>query len=415
MINKIKKLNWSKSLLIFLYLQPILDVIYGLSFNYLKISVSLNTIIRFAFMVIAAIYLMFINKDKKNKIITLLIAVYLALYGVFVLLIKDYRVLFYEMKNMISYFFFPIVLLFFINNKNKVKIADKHYFYLNLIYLGFILIPNILGIGFRSYSVYKSGLIGWFYSSNSVGSIITLLVPITMYYLMNNKKYICFFLYLGITSYVFLSLGTKAPILGLLITIIFFIVQGFIKSIANKRYQYIYIAVPIIMLSIILSIFLAPKTAAYKNMKMHLELFKINNINDAINSKDFWNHIVFSKRLMFLEDTQKNYRQSSSIIKVMGIGFANDNLGEYKTIEIDYLDIFYRCGLLGTIIYLITIVFELYLLLNDKIKYNFKNYSICISILLSFLLAFFCGHVFTAAGTAIIICYITVKLDKKLV
>ncbi len=418
MINKIKKLDYSKILFIFLYLQPILDVIYGLSFNYLKIDISLNTIIRFLFMIIAIFYLLFINKDKKIKICTLMIGLYLIIFGIYTLKSKDFDILFYEMKNMLSFFFFPIILLFFINIKDKITIKEKHYFYLNLIYLAFILIPDLLGLGFRSYSEYKSGLIGWFYSSNSVGSIITILVPITMYYLMNNKKYLYLSFYLILTTYIFLSLGTKAPIIGLVITVLLFILRGFIKSIQNKKYKYIYVMIPIIILSITASIIFVPKTSAYKNMKMHLALFKINSINEALNSKDFWNHIIFSQRLLFLEKTSNNYNNSAISTKLLGLGFVenykliNEN---YKTIEIDYFDIFYRCGFIGSFIYIFTIVVGLIVLLKDKIKYNFKNYAICISLFLSILLAFFCGHVFTGPATAIIIGYIIMKLDKKLV
>ena len=58
-----------------------------------------------------------------------------------------------------------------------------------------------------------------------VGTIITILVPITMYYLAYNRKYITMLLYLLLTTYVFLDLGTKAPIMGLFIVIIFFIIR----------------------------------------------------------------------------------------------------------------------------------------------------------------------------------------------
>ena len=414
MKKKNKKVDYSKLLLIFLYLQPILDVIYGLSFYYLKISVSINTIIRFVFMLLAIFYLLFVNKDKKKTIATLLIAVYLAIFGIYTLASKDFSVLFYEMKNMLSFFFFPIILLFFISIKDKVKIEDKHYFYLNLIYLFFIIFPNLIGLGFRSYSEAKGGFTGWFYTTNAIGSIITIIIPLTVCYLFENKKRLFLIAYIMLVIWLFLSIGTKAPIIGFAVIIVLLTIWGIIKLFKLKKYLQIGIIFATLLLASGSLYYLIPKTTFYKNLKIHMNYFKIDD-DDLINNEKFWQQIVFSRRLMFLEKTKTNYKSSSLLTKTIGLGFVenykqpNENL---KTIEIDYYDIFYRCGVVGTLIYLASIIIAIIDIFKKKIIINFKNYCIFISVFLVMLLAFFCGHVITSPGVAIIICYMIVKLEN---
>ena len=417
MINKIKKLDYSKILLIFLYIQPILDIIYGLSFYYLKIDVSINTIIRFIFMLIAFFYLIFINKDKKSLIATLLIAVYLALFGIYTIIAKDHLILFYEIKNMVSYFFFPVILLFFISIKDKINIEDKHYFYLNLIYLFFIIFPNLIGLGFRSYAEAKGGYTGWFYSSNAIGNIITIIIPITIYYLFNSKKKWLLIFYIMVIFAIFFSIGTKAPILGFIMILLLLMIWGIVKLFIAKKY----IHIGIIFIALILAAgslyYLTPKTTFYKNLKIHMDYFKIDNKNLLTNEK-FWQQIVFSRRMMFLETTKKNFQNSTWKTKLIGIGFVENykqDSENLKTIEVDYYDVYYRSGILGTITYIIGVIIAMIDVFKKKIVINFNNYCIFISLFLCVLLAFFCGHVYTSPATAIIVCYIMTKLDKKLV
>ena len=416
MIAKLKQIDYSKLLLIFLYLQPILDILYGVSFNYLKISISINTIVRFLFMLIAIVYLLLQKKNKIIKIPIGLILFYLALFSINVIARKDNIVLFYELKNMLQLFFFPICLLLFINIKDKINIKDRHFFYLNLIYLFFIFVPDILGLGFSSYSEYKKGFIGWFYSSNSVGTIITILAPLSIYYLVNKKKYFQLIVYVLFITYLFLSLGTKAPILGLGVIGSLLLLYAFIHLLKTKKYKYIIISIPILILFAIAAVFLTPKTAAYKNLKMHLELFEIYTAKDAIKSEVFWDEIVFSQRFMFLDVTKDNYKKSDVPTKLLGLGFVenyNQENENRKTIEIDYLDIFYRSGIVGTIIYLISIIIAMMNIIKSKIIINYNNYSIFISVVLAFVLAFFCGHVLTSPAVSIIISYLLINVDLK--
>ena len=70
-----------------------------------------------------------------------------------------------------------------------------------VIYLLFILIPNVLNLGFGSYEITKKGSIGWFYTANEVGAIISILMPFYLNEIINKKKQTN---YLSINNYNFL-------------------------------------------------------------------------------------------------------------------------------------------------------------------------------------------------------------------
>ncbi|MBO5096138.1 MAG: O-antigen ligase family protein, partial [Bacilli bacterium] len=112
-INSFITNNIYKIILIFLFIQPIIDVITGVSINYLNINLNISSIIRLLFLFFCIYYLIFINKNNKKKNITYLLSylIYLILYSISVIIYKDINVLSYEIKNNLNIFYFPIIFL----------------------------------------------------------------------------------------------------------------------------------------------------------------------------------------------------------------------------------------------------------------------------------------------------------------
>ena len=213
-----------KIITIFLFLNPILDVIAAVSINYFNISLTLSSIVRIIFMLLCLYYLLFLNKtdnNKRNKIFSILFIFYLILFIISTLIYKDVNALSYEIKNTLNTFYFPIVLIAFIDmfKQYDIKISLKQILYVYLIYLVFIIIPDITNTGFLSYSHSKVGNVGWFLSANAVGNILSFLLPIVAYVLMEYKNNIINIFMALIILYVFSSMGTKVPVLSLLIFI----------------------------------------------------------------------------------------------------------------------------------------------------------------------------------------------------
>lgn len=416
-IKEKKKFNWNLFFLVFLYIQPLLDVSFALSTNYLNFPISLNTIVRMLFLLFSGIYLLFINKDKKIKWYIVILGLYYLAFGINIFLFKR-EVLFYELKNMLSTFFFPISLLFVYHvfKENKMLTKEKHFLNLLLIYLGLILMPNILGIGFSTYATDKSGNIGWFFSANAISSILTIILPISLISLLQNKKYLNIGILLLIIIYTFLTIGTKTPILGLFLFICFIILYLFITLLKKKNYKLLTISLGSSILLVVCLLIVIPKTTFYKNIELHMSYFKINKITEVFKSRELINQVVFSKRLDFWEKTKINYKNASIKDQILGIGYVenykqeNENL---KTVEIDYIDILYRHGLIAFILYFIPLICLVINLIKKIKKIDIYNYFYLISIGLSLLLAFFTGHIFTAPAVSIILIYILVNLYER--
>lgn len=403
MIKNLKN-NFEKIFIIFLYIQPILDISSGilLHFNY---SMTISSIIRFIFMGIAVIYLLFEVKDKKINIYLLLLFAYFILFFTTILLYKGLPALGYELKNMISTYYFVILLITILKLYKNSKFNIKHLMILYIIYLLFVFIPNIFNIGFNSYNESKKGQTGWFLSANTIGSILSILLPIV---LINIKKikleYIILFL---INIYVIFSIGTKVPVLAFLLIILINLIYYIIYLVKKKKYKILSIIILPIILLVCLSIIILPKTTFYKNIMIHINfLEKIDNNN--ISNEHIIDHFIFSQRLTFEKKTRNVYINSHLLEKIFGIGYI-ENYGtddvSLKIIEIDYLDILYRHGIFGFILFFYPTVICLIKIIRN-IKLNYKNMNVYLSIILILMLGLFQGHIFTTPSISIFVALI---------
>ena len=397
--------NFEKLFLIFLYLQPILDVTAGvlLHFNY---SVTISSIIRFIFMFLCIIYLIFFIKDKKINIYLLILFLYFICFGITIIITKDFSVLIYELRNLISTYYFVILLLTLIKVYKDKKLKVKNLFLIYVIYLLFVFIPNLFNIGFQSYWHSKEGSVGWFLSANVVGSILSILLPILLIYI--KKISIPIIVLLLINLYVILSIGTKVPVLSFIIIFIINFAYYLISLIKKKNYKKLKIIIVPIIVLIIASLFIFPKTSFYKNLVIHITYLEEKD-DGKIPITEFVDHFIFSQRLTFEEKTRKAYNESSIIEKTFGIGYIenyNTEKERNKTIEIDYFDIFYRHGIVGFIIFFIPLIYVLSKIIKTFKNVNFVKLNLLLSVILIFLLAFFQGHILVTPANSIYVALI---------
>lgn len=403
--------NINKIILVFLFIQPFIDIIAGISINYLGINLNISSTIRLLFMFFSIYFLVFINKDKKYiKYISLYI-LYLILYFISIIIYKDTSVIFYEIKNNLNIFYFPIIFLalssMFKNYNIKIKL--KYIVYLFLIYILFIILPIITNTGFNSYAYSKLGNIGWFLSANTVGSILSLLLPLVVIYLSKKGNIIFKFIIVILSLYVFLSIGTKVPALSVCILILINTLYFIIKWIKEKKYKNIFFISIFFSLLISIGIILLPKTSFYKNLEIHKEFLGLNSYMEVFTKYELIDHFIFSQRLTFLKNTHNNYMNSNLIEKLLGIGFienyGTDNIN-IKTIEIDYFEIFYRSGIIGFIIYFIVFIPVILKCFKKIKKFNFLNIEYFTILLLILLISFFQGHILINPSVSIYVALI---------
>lgn len=406
--------NYSeKIILIFLFLQPLIDVLTAVSLTIFNSSFTVGLATRFLFMIYMLYYCFFLSKNcSKSKLIYLiLILLYILIDCVNIIYLKGFNALGYELKSTLKSFYFPILLVtllsFFQDEKRKIDLEKLSKLF--LIYAFFVLVPNLLGIGFESYAVTKSGSIGFFYTANEIGAILSILMVSYLGLLFHKKKYIQLIVSIFVILYMLTSIGTKGPLLLFVLLIFYYLIKYLKSLIITKKYKlFTSVTISFLLCFSIFCLFI-PKTNFYKNIKVHLEFLEVDSITDIITNKKILDHFIFSQRLSFWETTNQIYKDSSLSEKILGIGYisnySTDNVS-MKMVEMDFVDIFYRHGIVGFILYFYSFVGIIIYIIKKVISKKQKNTLIeigMISIMFSIVLAFLTGHVLLSPSVSIFV------------
>lgn len=442
MKEKLKnELTFEKILGFYIVIQFVIDVATSFCVKYVSESLSIGIFIRTAFMIIIAIYAL-IKCDKKDKIKLL---VYYGFLGVYIIgfLFQCYRVfgtamIMTQIKGVIKTFYLPIVLvaLFFLWRKKDVKISNKYFIYALIGYTAVIAISRILGISYLSYPLGNGeGTMGVFYAANEIGIIISILSPFLIYELLNEKFKIINIVALLLFLYASMELGTKVPFLNLLILIVVAIYANIVKWIKEKdkkRCVANFIGIFVTAAVMFVSIGYMPIAVNISNA-YGVTFPRIFTDKDGqhvpieepdIDTPEKLETAVYSSRNLYLKDNVSKYKEASLASKFLGIGYVTRNVEtgepqELKLVEIDYFDIFLCHGIIGTIIYLVPIMIMLFFWLKNvlrNIKSIFieqKNIFLEYSVVISLLVAFTAGHVFTAPSSSMFLVFSILVLDKK--
>ena len=432
---------------IFILLQPLLDLVTSLMSRYIELPLTLGIMVRSLFMVYMFVYATLIYRPKEKiykltRIILILIAIYIVVFLGYSIMQNGTMYIVTQIKGIIKLFYFPIVLagVFIFNSKHKVVVSNKLLTYVLLMYTGVIFVATITGTSFRSYANYSYGLgyVGWFYAANETGTIIATLVPLTIINLIKNKLNVVNVLSIILCIFSVLYMGTKVPFLAFIIYIFGFFVLMIINLIYSKlnnvRIQYDYKKITIYLVSIIvLTGVLFYQSPLYKNLMFnygHL-IQKITHIgssednkqeedikvNEHVDQDDVVNALL-SNRAGFANEVKKIYKNSSAADKLIGLGHIveiEDGVYTDKTIEMDFLDISYRHGIIGTILYFAQLVLIILLtikniFINKKCLLNMDIFMVIASIVVTIGIAYTAGHVLTAPGVAFFLVILIIRL-----
>ncbi len=407
----------------FLLSSPFLDMLTALALHVFKTDLTIGIVIRFLFLIFSVIYLFFFYQGKKKKLykgFSLSLIVYILFFIGIVLVDKGSNALFYELKNVFKTFYLPFLLIgFSAMFEEKMDIVPKKYFsYITFVYLLGIFIPSLLGIGFDTYEVTKKGSLGLFNSANEVGGIISILMPFFFLNLYKDNNIIKSMFGLGILLYVLLSMGTKTPLLTFIIILTCYLLIFLYKMIRKREYKKV-LGISAIFITIIFCLsLLIPKTTFYKNIKIHLDFLKVDKVTDIFKSEELVDHFIFSSRLKFMKNSVNYYKRASLIEKLGGIGYiegyGTDKVS-LKMVEMDYVDIFLRQGIVGFTIYMVIYLYFLRMAVKRYLesKSFTKKVTYLLACFLTILLSFFTGHIIMAPAVSILVVLILTAKDKK--
>lgn len=387
-LNNTIKTNITTIIGVFLIISPFLDLFTSIGIKYNIDQLRVGIIIRGLFMLLMIYYSIFLKDNKKQTIILLsVIFTYIALFLTKTILTNGNIT--YETTVIFKTFYFTILSVTLINLEKPIDI--KYYIICFTTYLLLVFIPNILNIGFNSYEIAKVGQVGWFNSANEISTILSILTPILIVYLMTKKNKILSVLYLIIILITFFSIGTKVPILSLAIICAFYLLYSLYKLIRKKDTKKIAFILSGLLIVIISMIIFLPKTSFYKNIKIHLEYLEVDSIINIFTDVELIDHFLLGSRLKLLSQNIKTYKESSTIEILLGIG------AEHRQSEMDFFDIFINYGIIGfALIATILII----LIIRQKPKYTTNTK---LSLLLAITIAFLSGHVLVSPAVSIFI------------
>lgn len=433
--NFLKKINFQNIFIIYILLQPIIDIITSLCVRNISETLSLGIVVRVFFMLFVMIYsIIKVPKKSKTKLIIYYacIALYAIAYLVNSYLKYNFSMIFTQIKGIVKVFYFPIILisLYEINKEKDFTSFEKYLNISLIIYIATIIICKIFSIGYPTYpNNDKFGSIGLFYAGNETSAILAMLAPVCFWKLTNQRFSIFNIIVCIATVFAMFEIGTKVSALSILALLALSFVLCGIKMFTQER-KNIYKQFIAISLMIILSFAFIAYTPAGKNTGIGITWGNVNSGSPTTQPKpsqptsEETQTELLSGRNKYLKNTFKKYSESSLLTKLTGTGYvsysAKKGMRESKLVEIDYFDIFFCHGILGTLIYIVPLIF-IAITLFKKLFSNFvvnikNNYTIfeLYGILIGCGIALLAGHVFTAPAVSIFLAINILELFNTL-
>ncbi|PGC32983.1 hypothetical protein COM11_03900 [Bacillus pseudomycoides] len=452
-------------LLIFIMLQPVLDLLTSFCIMVLKIDTTIGIITRLFVMVLGGIYILFQAREKENRkyiIYLIVVGIVLAAGLVNNKLVKSPIMLGEEIK-FIAKALYPFIMLtcyifVFKSLREKANAYSKmrnYIVYSTLIINSIMVISIATGTDYNSYDWVKLGSRGWFYAGNELGAILAVVCPIVVLYSIEKTTSIAksyFWIPSILIIFSLFAVGTKVgvgAIFGTMAVAVFMcFVQAFLQRKDRNKKSYLLNG---ILATVVFAGALAytPFSPFLKNMGFHVQILeqkqemkkaeekkedkahhkppvtekekeKEKAKAKEIEKKEETQAIIFSGREIFEKMYKDYYAEAPTSQKLFGMGYAGNFKEKPKLIERDFHDWFYTFGIVGFILLLIPFLYfgvKILLVLVTRFKEVFTvRYGLLATALgLSMGIAFIAGHVFTAPGVsiyfAVIFAYLIVDLE----
>jgi len=266
--KEFKKLNLKKFLIIYILVQPIIDVVTSICVRKINPTLTLGIIVRSVFLFFLAVYSFIIANKKWRKIIFgyfLVLSMFVSVFLIRTISSMSFSIIFIQLKALFKIFYFPSLLMVLVPIMKKINIDAKYLKYTMFGYVTIITLSTIFGMAFDSYADGSGyGKNGLFYAANEIGTILSILMSslfmdILKVPVIKNKKEIIKketinLSILGCVIFSSLWMGTKVPFLGLVFTIVVSIGVCVINIIRGINIKF-YICRTLVLIITFISIF----------------------------------------------------------------------------------------------------------------------------------------------------------------
>lgn len=451
-MDKLNSTLFYSFLLVFIVLQPILDILTNFSSQYISSSVTIGVAIRVLFMAFALLYIVFGNKSsyKKHAIIYLFSVFAIIIIGFIInIFMKPTFEFFMEAQWIAKTIYFPIMFCAFFlvfhdrENQKKTKLNLLAAVTISLSVLSLSIIAAILtNTASDTYEWTKLGYKGWFFSGNELSAIIAITFPLVYLYAISKTKTakdVLFWIPAFGLAVIGALVGTKVGFFAVLasagifvvILLIHWIVQ-LSKNGAKNNYL-----LPFVFSIGFLILFagIAPLTPSYFNLTEDFSQYSEPPPEDPSDTREEVTGegngeaggeteleeeeeenlvqidsrllvMLLSSRNLFFTQQYNQFLNADLPQKLFGMGYAGNYTDTRKLIEMDLFDMFFSYGILGTLFLLMPLWIVLGLLLksiftNFKYVFLIENVALVTSIALGFGVAMIAGHVLFAPAVSI--------------
>jgi hypothetical protein len=439
------KTNFETFLLIYILIQPFIDLLTSLSIFALKVDLTIGVFARFFVMMLVVFYLFIVDNEQMKK----QVLIYLFILGGFFavslvnnLFVKEPMSLFAEIRNIAKLIYFPILLFSYLyvlrSLSGKIDWAEKvqRYIYYSMIVVDLVMIiASITNTGIKSYESVKLGHQGWFFAGNELGAIMAICFSIVVLYAIKHTtswKHVYYWIPVVMMIFSLLALGTKVGYGSVLIILVVALVMNVFEYFRNRKKAEKANAINIMVNGVLLAVFLAitPFTPVAYNTNIHLqwvgldkeksEKKEIKTEEDEEIRDEAIENVILSGREHFLALHKEYFAKAPLSQKLLGMGYGGNYEKEAKTVEMDFYDLFYSFGVIGFLLFLLPYVVLavriLWAFLMNLGKYfNIENVLVGSGIVMGLGIAYTAGHVLFAPAVsiylAILISYLAMKVQ----
>lgn len=460
-----KKINVESILCAFIIICPILDIISFLFRNKFDTNYSPSTFIRPIISIVVMMYL-FIKRDKKFKIYSIITGLLYMIYAAIHLYIfekiktgSSYSNALHEAQYLINYSFMILNLFIYVDtfkNKesNKLKLSAL---YAACIYIISIYISIITKTSSHTYVLEGIGFKGWFESGNSIGAILILLMFIYIGYI-KDKKYRKIAIPILALNIIFLTtlIGTRVGLLGVVCVLsLYAIVQVLTGLLKNKKIDkkvITVISIAVVSIGILVTIFGSATFERRKHLKdienniidesledkSHItgDLLKIKNkIDDGTLEKGYMNEAQKQSILDLyniankLNVTNNDQRMQQLIYNIALVKnqknlllliFGNGYMANFRelVLEMEIPAFLFNFGILGFILYFVPFltifIYGAYIAIKNIRKVDEEYLMYLLGCGFTFALSFFSGYTFFNSSSMMVIVVMNALLVNKI-
>lgn len=331
----------------FIVAQAVIDIATGVLTTYTQMMITPGSIIRVVLLLLAVPYIwkqLRGNSKMKIAFSSALISVFITASLSFFM--KEPFFINQEAVFYMKTLYYVVSIFFMLVYMRKPLLSGKQLeraiLVTSSIISGSYFVALFTRTNFPSYPGEEMGSAGWFFSANELSVIVILLVAALLTITRMRPSIVSFMALVSLAG-VSMFIGTKTAYIGVAIVLFVSCVEllwTYKTRMFKQRLVWIYGGLLIAFVSAL------PFLPMTENRMLHMETPSTSS--ETIRTEPINN--LLSSRDAFASDRATDFSQASIVRKWFGLGYAGDYNEHPKMIEMDFLELFFSFGYIGTVV-----------------------------------------------------------------